>query len=245
MKRFKLLKTASGFTLIETTIVLGIIGLITVLLVAGSGDSLKTERFRSEVAIFASTIRSAQTRSYTVMTGDNSAACRVSVAPYNPGSKGCVWRGVVMDFQANTNYTQSLLYGYDFSAFGNLTSNVNSPCIPTDPRDCLLDKLYTDPNIGHLSTSGLVMESIKIDDTPAFSPGTTVGGNLSLAFLAPSGQAYSNCQSGTCSGALGVDVRPYDDKVHLIRFTFRDDAVKLKADVTFDTASGTIKTDIK
>lgn len=207
------LSATAGFTLVETTVVLAIIGLLTVILVSGSGPQIKNERFAGQVRIFADDLRRAQTQAYTVKTG----SCTTGAT--------CYWRGNLMSFtQQNAadpidaSYPLSLLSGDDYSKY---TSAAGQTLGITGKQATGTNKL-----------SGIHLTAITIASQPALSDGTQVN----LAFLAPDGKGYV-CTGASCdptpTGMTGYSTAA-------VKFTLSDTATKLVSDVTYDPATGSI-----
>lgn len=220
----KLRHPQSGFTLVETTIVLALIGLLTFLVVSGSSVATNADRFGSQIRIFTSTIRDAQTKSYTVQTGP----CTSNKVLLPGGQYGCVWRGNVMKFQVNAsadkNYTLNLLQGDDLSTYAG----------SIDPKFGLLaENAFKTYNLASLILYGIDLSTA----------GTTIPvGTVAIAFLAPDGKGYI-CGNNSPSCAVGGGATPFTDNTSKVTFHFRDTKnPNLKLDVLFDPANGSIST---
>lgn len=196
-------------------------------MVAGSNGNIKNDRFMGELRTFADGLRQAQTRAYTIQTGNISNCSTTSLAPGGLGS-ACYWRGTVLDLAASTSadqtYVRSLLYGEDLSSY---TGN-------TLQQDRLLGKT-TDQTF---SLRSINLQTITLTDASGISTNVP---SLSLAYLAPDGKAYSCLSSCTPSPS---NTSPFTDS-RRISFSFRDASSKLTGIVTFDPISGTISTMVK
>lgn len=215
----------SGFTLLETVIVLAIVGLLTLFVLGNSNGTTANERFSGSVHNFAATITDAQTKSYSVQTG-TSGCGSTEGAPGGTGGTACFWRGNVMTFTTGQlTYSMSLIYGTDLS----LAS------VGTNPRQGLdgLQAFKTYP------LSGLQLTGIALLDSTGHVFATP--GTVSLAFLAPDGKAYS-CYTGSCLPSV-LNPAPYQDGSSAVRLSFsQPGSTRLTAQVTFDPVSGTIST---
>jgi prepilin-type N-terminal cleavage/methylation domain-containing protein len=136
-----IIRNSQGYTLVELVVVMAIICLVMIIMLSGNVNPSRTEQFSGLVREFANELRVAQTKSYTVETGD----CPY-VLPFR-----CYWRGTVLTYDSSANYTRELLIGADVSF---LESNA-------DPRGGLGNK--TNPVA--ISKNGLNM-SIKAGGLP-------------------------------------------------------------------------------
>lgn|GEM_PF-6667409 len=213
LKRVEL-SAIAGFTLVETTIVLALIGLLTTILVAGSGPQIKNERFAGQVRVFADDLRQAQTHSYTIQTG----TCAVGT---------CYWRGNLVTFtQQNAvdpldaSYDLKLLQGDDYSKYTTASGQTMGVTATQSQRTNNL--------------AGIHLTAITISGQPALLDGTQVN----LAFLAPDGKGY------VCAGIAAVcdpassGLSGYVSKS--VKFMLSDTATKLISYVTYDPATGSI-----
>ncbi|MEO7617475.1 MAG: type II secretion system protein, partial [Candidatus Saccharibacteria bacterium] len=73
MSLLRIKKTESGFTLLEITIVMALVGILTVATLAGSGNATKNAAFIGDIRIIRANIRDSETKSYTVKTGNGCA----------------------------------------------------------------------------------------------------------------------------------------------------------------------------
>ncbi len=214
--------TQKGFTLLETTIVLGLISILTFAVISGSSVGTNVERFNGQIRDFSASIRDAQTKSYTVQTGTCTAGTQVNLAG---GQTGCVWRGNVLKFSvaagANQPYSLSLLQGSDLGVYaGN-----------SDPRFGLTyEYSYKTYDLNS-------MELFGIDKTTGGS--TVPVSAVEIAFLAPDGSGYI-CSS-SCN--VGGGATPFTDRATKLSFHFRDVRnPNLMTNVLFDPANGSITT---
>lgn len=219
-----------GFTLIETVVVLAIIGILTLVVTRGAGGNARNENFSGRVREFANVLREAQTKGYTVQTGDPSACISGSGATITP----CYWRGNVLEYARDgSSYALQLLYGNDMSQFANTT--VVNTCATNDQRLCIqgkqLGKTY------QLTTVGLQLTGINL---AGVSPDPDV---VSVAFLAPEGKGYVRpaILNNSDPANLFVPTSPAYAGKNLVTFTLKDSAVpNLTGTVTFDPLSGAI-----
>jgi prepilin-type N-terminal cleavage/methylation domain-containing protein len=218
----KIISSHQGFTLLETTIVLGLISILTFAVISGSSVGTNVERFNGQIRDFSASIRDAQTKSYTVQTGTCTAGTQVSLAG---GQTGCVWRGNVLKFNvaggASQPYSLSLLQGSDLGTYaGN-----------SDPRFGLT---YEYPYKTYDLNS---MELFGIDKTTSGS--TSSISSVEIAFLAPDGSGYV-CPA-SCN--VGGGATPFTDRSSKLAFHFRDVRnPNLMTNVLFDPANGSITT---
>ncbi|MFI5240537.1 MAG: Tfp pilus assembly protein FimT/FimU [Candidatus Saccharimonadia bacterium] len=188
-----------GFTLVEVSITLAIMMLITGFVVAGATTNIRTQRFSEQVKTFANLFSSSQTTSYANKLTTNGISCPLAgQSPINSSSSSdittavgpdvCFWRGNVLDFTLNggTNnpYTMSLLYGSDISqASANLSQ-----------QDGILGQLAP-LNSYNTNSNGLDL-TINYDSAnpscgSSNSPVWVPTSSLSVAFLAPDGSAWT------------------------------------------------------
>ena len=207
------LGAAAGFTLVETTIVLALIGLLTTVLVAGTGPQLKNERFAGQVRVFADDLRQAQTHAYTVQTG----TCAVGT---------CYWRGNLMTLTQQSatdpniaNYYLMLLQGDDYSKYTTATGQTLGVTSTQAQRTNRL--------------SGIHLTAITIPGLPVVADGMQVN----LAFLAPDGKGYV-CVGTTVCDPAASSLSSYVAKT--VKFELSDTATKLISYVTYDPATGSI-----
>ena len=196
----------------ETTIVLALIGLLTTILVAGTGPQLKNERFAGQVRVFADDLRQAQTHAYSVQTG----TC--------PVAGTCFWRGNLMTFtQQNAadthdaSYDLNLLQGDDYSKYTTATGQTLGITGKHAPQT--------------KSLSGIHLTTITIGGVAVPS-----GSEVDLAFLAPDGKGYV-C-NGTGCAPTPTGISGYLPTA--VKFQLSDTATKLISYVTYDPATGSI-----
>ncbi len=216
-----ILPRKQGYTLIETTVALAIIGLLTLVLIRGAGTSIKTERFSDEVKAFANDIRQAQVHSYTGQVG----TCATSP---------CYWRGTALNFYNNSagnKYDSMLLNGSDFTNTSVATDNTQQTGI-SDP-------------VFAASTS-LTAEGLKISAIAVNNAGNSAPSSISLAFLAPDGKSFTSCDdSGTpCAAVTTSTGKPYTGAQN-VTFTLTADYVALTGTVIFYPANGKIDVSVK
>lgn len=153
------IKSSGGYTLIETIVVLALIGLLILVVLAGSSNSNRVERLGGEVRAFANLIREAQTKAYSVET---SSECRAAGGEYA--------RGTLLQYTRGTgSYTLSLICGNDLSPVSGAS---------TAQTDGLRGKAATKT----YELNGLNLDAITVGGNPV--------DNVSIAFLAPDGNAY-------------------------------------------------------
>lgn len=230
----RFLTSKDGFTLLETTIVLALIGLLTIVVVAGSGNATRNERFSGGIRQIKANIRDAQTKAYTVKTGNGCASSDVSPGG---GANVCYWRGNVLTFDAldlpDKTYGLNLLYGSDLSSASGFT----------DPRNNLYG--MSSPALATYTLDSIKVSSINVGGSVA-SNGSVTGGvsvsSVSVAFLAPDGHAYS-CDSthnlAGCTPSRPGNSSPYLDSGD-INITFTDASTTHKSVVTIRPGDGTI-----
>ncbi len=219
-----------GFTLIETVVVLAIIGLLTLIVTAGAGTNAKNENFSGRVREFSNTLREAQTKGYSVQTGNASNCISGSGAVITP----CFWRGNVLEYHTGgATYALQLLYGNDLSQYASTTEITG--CNTTDQRLCLQGKQLSQNY--QLGSVGLDLTSITL---AGVSPNPD---SVSVAFLAPEGRGYvrpSIADNGDPSNLFTPTSPTYSGK-NLVTFTLKDSGVpNLTGTVTFDPNSGAI-----
>ena len=234
MNLFQVRKKELGFTLLETTIVLGIVGILTVAVLSGSGNATKNERFNGGIRQIKANIRDAQTKAYTVKTGNGCASTDVSPGG---GANVCYWRGNVLTFDSldlpDKTYGLNLLYGSDLSAANGFTNPLNN--------------LYgtSTPALATYALDSIKVSSINIGGSVA-SNGNVTGGvsvtSVSVAFLAPDGHAYSCDSTHNLAGC--IPSRPGNPSPYLdsgdINITFTDASTSHKSVVTIRPSDGTI-----
>lgn len=167
----------SGFTVLETVIVIAIIGLFSMVLVASGGQNVKVERFSGSLRNFADSFRKAQVASYSIKSGQ----C--------PGSGECFWRGTLFELSApSTSYQRYRMLGSDVSQFA----------IHSDQRKGIESKDPASSKTINLEKNDLQVTRIGIDcDESSFNsnPNSMNCSNytteISVAFLAPDGRAYT------------------------------------------------------
>lgn len=243
MERVSLRSLAQrGFTVVETIVVLAIIGLLTLAVVAGSNNGIKNERFSGELRDFTDVLRQSQTLSYTVKTGAP-GDCGASTAPApgsDTGATACFWRGVELTYYlgTGTSVNQALIYGADTSVYGGGD--------PTNPGVGLY---------GAIGKQNFPLNNLQLTDITYTKAGVTTSlsaqhvNSLALAFLAPDGRALSDV-TGTNTMASGQSRITYPSPPPfidngLLTFYLTDQATSLSAIVTFDPASGTITTKVQ
>lgn len=208
----------------ETTIVLALVGLLTFAVISGSSNATNADRFGSQVRQFTTTIRDAQTKSYTVQTGN----CVSNQVLLPGGQYGCVWRGNVMRFEVNAAsdrvYPLNLLQGDDLATYAG----------SVDPKFGLTaENVYRSYNLSSTIITGIDLVT---------SSSTIPVSRVAIAFLAPDGKGYvCGSNSGACVIAAGT--QPFTDATSKVVIHFRDAKnPNLKLDVRFDPANGSIST---
>jgi prepilin-type N-terminal cleavage/methylation domain-containing protein len=225
-------KAELGFTLLEITIVMAIVGLLTISILTGSGNATREERFSGGIRQIKANIRDAQTKAYTVKTGNG---CAISDAGPGGGNV-CYWRGNVLTFNVggpDTSYALNLLYGADLSAANGFTNPRNNlfGMTPTALATYALDSIQ----ISSINLGGAVAAN------GAVSGGQNVS-SVSVAFLAPDGHAYScdTTHNGAgCTPSKATNPSPYADSGD-INISFSDAASSHTAVVTIRPSDGTI-----
>ncbi len=219
-----------GFTLIETVVVLAIIGLLTLVATQGAGSNARNENFSGHVREFANVLREAQTKGYAVQTGTASGCVTGGGVALSP----CFWRGNVLEYTVGANnYALQLLYGNDLSQFAQTTAS--SGCATNDQRLCIVGKQLSKSY--PLSGIGLQITKITLSGV---SPDPT---NVSVAFLAPEGRGYVRplILDNTDPANPFVPTSPSYSGKNLVTFSLKDGAVpNLTGTVTFDASSGAI-----
>lgn len=219
----------TGFTLVEVMIVMALIGFLTLLVVSGSGQNIKDERFSGELRQFTDFIRQAQVKSTTTQTG---TGCAVSTpAPGGNAGSTCFWRGTAINFAVapvNTALQRQLLSGADLSEYSGFT----------DPKTGLYSE--TADTASTYTPGSLYISKLNVGgtDLPA-------GSIAAVAFLAPSGQAYVCTGSTATCTPTTANPQPFSDGTSVVIITLKDAATSLTGTVTFDPASGTISTKVQ
>jgi type II secretory pathway pseudopilin PulG len=201
-----LLSKQSGFSVVETIIVVGIVGLFTTILLLAGTQNIQVERFSGSLRDVADAFRKGQNESYSIQSGD----C--------PGDQECFWRGTLFEFDTNEpkQYRRYRLRGNDLSDFA-----ANS-----DPQRGITGK--TAKQTISLADQEMQVSGIGYNcDESAFGSGFSVESDcagdtqqLSVAFLAPDGrtytadETYTNAQLTESSGN-STEPPPYDDQRRL------------------------------
>lgn len=226
----KISRTQQGFTIIETVVVMAIIGLLTLMVTNGAGNNARNEGFSGRVREFANVLREAQTKGYSIQTGDASGCVTSGGAQLSP----CFWRGNVLEYRVGaSSYALQLLYGNDMSQYANTT--VMTGCASNDQRLCIQ---------GKQSSKSYPLGSVGLDLTAISLAGISPDPQqVSIAFLAPEGRGYVRpaiLDNGDPSNPFTPTSPAYSGK-NITTFTFKDPAVpNLTGTVTFDPASGAI-----
>ncbi len=212
----------NGFTLVETTIVLALVAILTLVVILGSGNGIRNERFSGSLREVASNIKEAQTKSYTVRTG--SSCSDQDAGP--GGNLACFWRGNVLKFDVggpDTSYDFNLIFGSDLSAASGFS-------IPTKG----LYGLENPPK--KYSLNSLTITGIKVGGVSVAS--------VSVAFLAPDGHPYScdtSHDTNGCTPTRGSNPQPYADSGDIV-ISFGDASSPHLGSVTIKPSDGTIST---
>ena len=247
--RKRIIGLSGGFTLVEVSITLAIIGFITVIVVSGATTNIRTQRFSDQVRAFANVFTSAQTTSYANQINAQGSVCpnpiaiNSSINAFTPsavavGPKVCFWRGNVLDIDTTTPtsaiYIMSLLYGDDISqASANLSQ-----------QDGILGQL---PPMQVHNSNGLSISTQFDIANPNCGdsniPSWTSTNQISVAFLAPDGNAWTS-QGLPAGFGDYTRVDPFPDH-YPIRFNIRDSgAPNLSGLVTVIPCSGSITTQV-
>lgn len=225
------INSSAGYTLIELTIALAIIGLFTMFLVISAGHNIKVERYSGNVREIADVLRQAQTASHSVETFDCEAMSGFDQ------EDNCFWRGTVLEYETDAgHYNRALLWGNDVSEFAAIQDHGSG--IRGKEQHTLYD----------INQRGIRLRDIGINcnmatfdpENPGSSCARTVD-ELSIAFLAPDGRAFTADQhytNGSGSDGLDNDINqpPYDDR-DPVTLVFQDESTDMYGHVTFEPKS--------
>ncbi|PSO43232.1 hypothetical protein BRC19_01780 [Candidatus Saccharibacteria bacterium QS_5_54_17] len=193
----------SGFSVVETIIVVAIVGLFTAVLLAAGTQNIQVERFSGSLRDVADAFRKGQNESYSIQSGE----C--------PQDRECFWRGTLFEFETNTprEYRRYRLRGNDLSDFAansdpkrGITGKTAKQTVSLTDQQMRLRGIGFNCEESEFG-SGFNVESHCQDDTQ----------QLSVAFLAPDGRAYTadetktNAQLST-SASNSSEPPPYADQ---------------------------------
>lgn len=212
-------KASWGYTLIEISIALAIMGVLSMLLLGGWSNNIKNERFSGEVRQFADNIRQAQLEASTTQT----AAC-------SPVGSTCYWRGTVVVISPAGIYTGNRADG-DLSRY----------LLKGD--DLLLDQKVGIKGWDNSTAKSYISNKmgLKIESVGYSNPGCV--GAVSIAWLAPDGMGYVAC-GGLPAGGWTPGARPFTSQESVI-VKLKSLSNALGATITINPANGNITTQIQ